>query len=330
MEKLPLKKKRSLSEEHRRKIAESNRRRGCSLETRRRMSEALKGRMGLSGSKNGMYGKTHSEETKRKIGIASTGRVVSEETRRKLSDINRGEGNPMYGKVPSEEHRRKISKSNKGKTHPCSEGTKMKISEVNKGRRFSKETKRRMSESHKGKGLGSDNPMFGKEQSDFQKQQVSKANTGKETSQKTRNLMSKNNGMHSRKAKRKQKENSKRLWQDPEYQRKVAAGLKLSPNKPEQLLMKLLDKTYPNEWKYVGDFQFFLGGKNPDFINVNSKKFLIELFGDYWHQGQDPQDRINHFKQYGFDTLVIWESELENLEKIKNKLDNFGGRENGD
>lgn len=69
-----------------------------------------------------------------------------------------------------------------------------------------------------------------------------------------------------------------------------------------------------------------INGKNPDFTNCNGKKKLIELFGDYWHKGEDPQDRINIFKKFGYDTLVIWESELKDINKVKNKVIKFNKR----
>jgi hypothetical protein len=97
------------------------------------------------------------------------------------------------------------------------------------------------------------------------------------------------------------------------------------PNKAEIKVLNILNENYPNEWKYTGDFSFIINGKSPDFTNVNGKKKLIELYGDYWHQGQNPQDRIDIFKPYGYDTLVIWEHELKDIEKVKQKIDNFAG-----
>jgi len=115
----------------------------------------------------------------------------------------------------------------------------------------------------------------------------------------------------------------KKLWNTKEHQKKMAKARNIKPNKPEKLLNNLLYELFPREYKYVGDFQFCLGGKNPDFMNINGQKKLIEFYGNYWHRNDDPQDRINHFKQYGFDTLVIWESELENMNSVINKLIEF-------
>lgn len=115
----------------------------------------------------------------------------------------------------------------------------------------------------------------------------------------------------------------KYLWNRKDFQRKQAVAQNRKPNTKETTLNKLLNKNFPKEYKYVGDFQFFLGGKNPDFINVNGQKKLIELYGSYWHKDDDPKERINHFKKYGFDTLIIWEQELKNISKLERKLDKF-------
>lgn len=58
-------------------------------------------------------------------------------------------------------------------------------------------------------------------------------------------------------------------------------------------------------------------------MNINGKKQFIELYGDYWHKGQDPQERIDFFRQYGFNTLIIWESELGEPEKVLARLKIF-------
>jgi len=97
----------------------------------------------------------------------------------------------------------------------------------------------------------------------------------------------------------------------------------LKPNKIEQKLDNILQNLFPNEYKYVGDFSFVLGGKNPDFMNVNGQKKLIELFGDYWHKGEDPQIRIDFFKQFGFDTLVVWEHEFTDEKSLELKLKQY-------
>ena len=77
------------------------------------MSEAARGkvlseshRSKIRESLKGREGKTHSEETKKKIGDASRGRSASEETKKKLSES-------LKGGLRSEETRRRMSEARK-------------------------------------------------------------------------------------------------------------------------------------------------------------------------------------------------------------------------
>ena len=65
--------------------------------TRYKLSQAGKKKKinrDISGSKNPMFGKSHSDETKEKIRQASIGRKASDETRKKLSERSVGDKNP--------------------------------------------------------------------------------------------------------------------------------------------------------------------------------------------------------------------------------------------
>lgn len=94
------------------------------------------------------------------------------------------------------------------------------------------------------------------------------------------------------------------------------------PTKPESLLIELLrEGNLP--FRYVGNGEIWLGNRNPDFINVNGKKQVIEIFGTYWHPLFDGAQRIEHYKQYGFSSLIIWQDELKNLDKVTKKIAKF-------
>jgi len=197
---------------------------------------------------------------------------------------------------------------------------------VQKGRILSEEMKNKISSTLKGKYCGEDSPHWNKKHTKETRKKISEKLSGKNhpqfgcTGEKSHNYGIK----RSEETKEKISIAQLKLWQDSEYQRKMQEAFDLKPNKPETELSILLNKLFPKDYKYVGDFQFFLGGRNPDFMNINGQKKLIEMYGDYWHRGQNPQDRIDHFKQYGFNTLVIWEHELkESRLGLRSKLKEF-------
>ena len=114
-----------------------------SEESKRKNSESNK--ISTAGEKNGMFGKHHSEETRKKIGEKSRGRVDSKETRRKKSiattRINKG-------RKLSEETKRRISRARKGKS-PWNKGKKFGKRQV--PRTFSEQARKNISEGCKGR-----------------------------------------------------------------------------------------------------------------------------------------------------------------------------------
>jgi hypothetical protein len=109
----------------------------------------------MAGLGNPMFGKKHSEESKRKMSNShkgkipwNFGKVLSETHRANISKSNSGENNFMFGKTHSEESKNKISNQNKGHTHNRgilkSKEHKQKISEKLKGKVFSEEHKQKL------------------------------------------------------------------------------------------------------------------------------------------------------------------------------------------
>ena len=124
---------------------------------------------------------------------------------------------------------------------------------------------------------------------------------------------------------------SKKNWKNPEFNRKTRQAILKScykkPNKVEKLLNKILNKLFSKEYKFVGDGEIILGGFNPDFININGQKKIIELYGDYWHNLPEYKERdkrrIITYKREGYKTLIIWEHEFKNQIKIVDKIKEF-------
>ncbi len=106
---------------------------------------------------------------------------------------------------------------------------------------------------------------------------------------------------------------------------KIMKGNAISPNKPEQALLKvLIDVCTPLNLTplFVGDGSLVINGRCPDFI-IKGSNMLIELFGTYWHKNEDPEERINLFKDSGYRTLIVWENELDDESLLKAKIISF-------
>lgn len=103
----------------------------------------------------------------------------------------------------------------------------------------------------------------------------------------------------------------------------------IKPNKLEKRIIKIFSD-FQIPVKYVGDHKLWIGHKNPDFIS-DDKKSVIEIFGDYWHsrkitghsKEKEEQQRINHFAKYGYECLIIWEHEINNINMFLNKVLHF-------
>lgn len=119
-----------------------------------------------------------------------------------------------------------------------------------------------------------------------------------------------------------------RQMKTPEYlERCVFNPRDISPNKLETKFIALC-RDYRLPFKFVGDGSILFESLNPDFIDTDGSKKLIEIFGDFYHNEKAPFRRWEHvrrkvFKKYGFDLLVIWEHELKEasneqiMEKVK-------------
>lgn len=126
----------------------------------------------------------------------------------------------------------------------------------------------------------------------------------------------------------KSKMESDRWKNDKDFIARVREARRISPNKQEVFIGELLNKMYPGEWKFTGDLSFIINGKCPDFTNCNGQKKLIEFFGDYWHKGDNAEDRAAVFAPFGYETLVIWEHELKDIDSVKDRIERFCGHEN--
>jgi very-short-patch-repair endonuclease len=249
----------------------------------------------------------HSEETKRKIGAAN---AIA-----------------LKGKIPSIANRTSstrgdsISKAQKGISKPkTAEGlrkyysdpeNRQKVREVQKKLHTenpdmfdSFETVIRM---RKDGSLGKPLGMTGKQHTEEWKQKASI---------RTKGYWSGEN------AKEGASQRGKERWQNVSYAQRVMA--RREPSSPEQTFIDLINScNLP--WVYNGSVtnkKLVVSGKIPDFVHESEPK-LIEIYGDFFHKGQNPQDRIDFFNERGYQCIVFWASELKNKNDILSRIKDF-------
>jgi hypothetical protein len=308
------------------------------------------------GKRHPNYGKHLSEETRKKIGVRQKLFLIQHPEARRLIVERMRAISPTKRKEINEKHSQTLKA--RGARPPSREGwhqsneSKAKISQSNKGkhkgwapsfkgRHHTEETKRKISEAKKGRFLGTNNPLYGrpspmkgKHLTEEHKRKISEANKGEicwrkgipHTKETKKKMSFAAKGRHpSLETRKKISHALMERWKNAEYRNRIVTaimkGWRIKPNKKEILLDSILESLFPNEWKYVGDGQLIISGKCPDFWNGNGK--VLELFGDYFHKGENPQERIDFFQQHNFDCCVIWEHELKQPEALREKIINF-------
>lgn len=275
------------------------------------------------GQPSAFKGRHHTEEAKQKDSEAHKGKHPSEETRLKLSsahlkrppksdDTRRKLSIALKGREFSQEHRIALSKAMKARMANPNNNPMYK-------NQHTEATRSKMSLAKQGKYNGQMNPMYGKHRPKEFCQLLSRLQT-----ERYQNPLERN----------KQSQRIEKLWTDPNYIAKVMKGRNKRPTKPEQILIDILNNYLLGEFYYNGDFSLgiVIAGLIPDFVNVNGKKEIIEIFGDYFHSDKvrskwhaSELGRIMAYNSLGYSCLVIWEHEIyeESENEITNKIRQF-------
>jgi G:T-mismatch repair DNA endonuclease (very short patch repair protein) len=108
---------------------------------------------------------------------------------------------------------------------------------------------------------------------------------------------------------KKKSEKEKADW----VRKMMSANKGVRPTQPELRLMVLIRK-HSLPYKYTGDGSFWIEKINPDFVNNDGRKVVIEVFGNYWHGLESVKQRdkrkLQVLKSFGWDRIVVWEREL--------------------
>lgn len=109
----------------------------------------------------------------------------------------------------------------------------------------------------------------------------------------------------------------------------------LDRSKPTSIEQAIINLNISNV-KFVGNGKIWINCSDkprvPDFIvePFQETKKIIETFGEYWHDkwktGMEKSEHehyvIAKYKEKDYDCLVIWEREFNNLQNIKDKINN--------
>lgn len=188
------------------------------------------------------------------------------------------------------------------------------------------ETKIKMREAKKDKTW---EEIFGKEEAERKRKTLREVVHKKLIGRKRPDLTKRNltnNPMWSKKAQKKSSLTHLIVMNIPEIKEKVLkATLKGMGKRPTSLEKKMIEiiKKQNLPYKYVGDGDFIIGGKCPDFVNINGQKICIEVrhtkvceklakmsFDEY------KKERIIHFAKYGWKCIVFDETQV-NEEKVR-------------
>lgn len=114
--------------------------------------------------------------------------------------------------------------------------------------------------------------------------------------------------------------------------RRIIKARHSRPNRVESRLINLLEE-YSLPFRFVGNGEVIIDGKNPDFIYTGNEKKIIELFGIYWHSPLYRRIRPtstyeavkSHYAENGYDCLIIWDVELATPKLVVQKINKFVG-----
>lgn len=282
-------------------------------------------------------GKPKSDEQRQKLSASLLGRPTNRHESH-MTDAGKAKLSALYkGRKLSEETKHRMSVAVKARP-PHSLEQRRKNSLALKGRRPSQKTIEASRVAHLGRVITA---------SENEKRSKSEVASWCDPTVRERRLTAQRDSLKRPEVRAKLCQNSQRMWDNrSETERnaivqKILKGANREPNRKELRLGQLIDMACPNEYIYTGDGGFAIGGKIPDFTNVNGHKKVIELFGDYWHgdalyngQVQMKWHRTEEgcretYAHYGFDCLVIWEKELKSqtVEQLVSRIREFTYRQ---
>lgn len=103
----------------------------------------------------------------------------------------------------------------------------------------------------------------------------------------------------------------------------IVSGIIKRPTSFEQKLIHLIE-VYDLPYRYIGNGDLIIAGKNPDFINTNGEKILIEVYHYYDARKLYEKERYEFFKRFGFHTIFLKDDEILAVDWEEKCLEKIG------
>jgi len=91
-----------------------------------------------------------------------------------------------------------------------------------------------------------------------------------------------------------------------------------SPNKAELRLFKIIENLgFP---RFTGSGTVRIGSKYPDFVH-SGLPVVVEMFGNWWHKGDDGRARRAYLARRGYRMVIVRERELSHPDVIRRRVE---------
>jgi hypothetical protein len=108
----------------------------------------------------------------------------------------------------------------------------------------------------------------------------------------------------------------------------IHKGLHKHPNYCEKKTFEFLEELVPGEFYFNGYPNtkkgiLVIGDKAiPDFVSTK-RNVVVEFFGEHWHKPEEERERIKFMKDNGYECLVLWTKDFNNIDSLKSKVQSF-------
>ena len=90
-----------------------------------------------------------------------------------------------------------------------------------------------------------------------------------------------------------------------------------SNNKSSKVELSLLPLLKRQGYVSTQEKKYYIGStldrvRIPDYVKRDTRE-IVEVWGTYWHRGENPQDLLDWYRDRGWKAQVVWENEVDDF-----------------